>query len=207
MPWIQQEVAKTTRALRKARTWILAIGIVHVLAVIASAVLVQSGYAPALAYRDRLVDQARRSDPVSLAFQRGENLRAAIVEAARTQLVCVAVAVTGLTVVFPFALAAYRGLVGGVVSVDDNHLSRLRQTDQAVYYLTVIILQIIPYALAGGAGVKLGLTYFRRGSVYEGARWLGYSKEAITDVVRILLLTIPLVLVANLWEFLSPLNR
>jgi len=207
MAWMRKEVVKTTGAVRKARTWILAIALVHVIAVIAGAVLVHVGYVPALAYRDRLVGQARRSDPVSLASQRGEYLRAALVEAARTQWVCVAVAVTGLTVVSPFILAAYRGLVGGVVSVDDNHMSRLRQPDQAVYYLSVIILQIIPYALAGGAGVKLGLTYFRRGWEYEGKHWFGYPKEAIWDVVRILVLTIPLVLVANLWEFLSLLNR
>ena len=120
---------------------------------------------------------------------------------------CVAMAVTGLTVVSPFVLAAYRGAVGGVVSVDDNHVSRLRYPDQAIYYLSVVILQIIPYAMAGGAGVKLGLTYFRQGQGYEGDRWLGYPKEAIWDVVRILVLTIPFVLAANLWEFLSPLNR
>jgi hypothetical protein len=147
------------------------------------------------------------ADPVSLAFERGENLRAALVEAARTQWVCAAVAVTGLTVVSPFVLAAYRGVVGGVVSVDDNHVSRLQHPDEAIYYLSVVILQIIPYTLAGGAGVKLGLTYFGRGREYQGDGWLGYPKEAICDVVRILALTVPFVLVANLWEFLSPLSR
>jgi hypothetical protein len=207
MAWIRQQIVKTAWALRKTRAWILAIAVVHVLAVIAGAALVHGEYEPALAYRDRLVDQARQSDPVSLASQRGEHLRAALAEAARTQWICVAVAVTGLTVVSPFALATYRGFVGGVVSVDGNHISRLRQPDQAVYYLSVIILQIIPYALAAGAGVRLGLTYFSSGREYQGSRWLGYPKEAVWDVVRILLLTIPFVFAANLWEFLSPLNR
>lgn len=207
MAWIRKEVIKSIGAVRKARACILVIALAHLLAVTAGAISVHAGYAPALAYRDRLVSRARSSDPVSLAFQRGENLQAALVEAARTQWVCVAVAVTGLTVVSPFVLAAYRGFVGGVVSVDDNHVSRLRQFDQAIYYLSVVILQIIPYALAGGAGVKLGLTYFQRGREYQGDRWLGYPKDAMWDVVRILVLTIPFVLVANLWEFLSPLNR
>lgn len=207
MAWIREEVAKTVGAVRKAGTCVLSVALVHGLAVTAGAIAVHAGYVPALAYRDRLVTRARSADPVSLAFQRGENLHAALVEAARTQVVCAAVAVTGLTVVSPYALSAFRGVVGGVVSVDGHHASRLRDPDQAVYYLSVVILQIIPYALAGGAGVRLGLTYFRRGGEYPGDRWLGYPKEAIWDVLRILVLTIPFVLVANLWEFLSPLNR
>jgi uncharacterized membrane protein (Fun14 family) len=207
MAWIQREAVSTIGALRRAWRWILAVALVHLLAVTVGAVSVHTGYMPALAYRDRLVAQARSSDPVSLAYQRGENLKAGLVEAARTQWVCVAVAVTGLTVISPFVLAAYRGFVGGVVSVDENHSSRLRHTGQAVYYLSVIILQILPYALAGGAGIKLGMTYFRGGKEYPGDRWLGYPKEAIWDVLRILVVTVPFVLVANLWEFLSPLNR
>jgi TRAP-type mannitol/chloroaromatic compound transport system permease small subunit len=134
-------------------------------------------------------------------------LRAALVEAARTQLVCVAVAVTGLTVVSPFVLAAYRGVVGGVVSVDDNHVSRLLHRDQAVYYLSVVVLQIIPYALAGGAGVRLGLAYLQRRPEEHRRRWLGVPKGAIGDLVRILIFILPFVLAANLWEYLSPLNR
>jgi uncharacterized membrane protein (Fun14 family) len=207
MAWIVREVVKSIGAVRNARTCILAIALAHVLAVAAGVISVHAGYVPALAYRDTLIARARSSDPVSLAFQRGETLRAAVVEAARTQWVCVAVAVTGLTVVSPFVLAAVRGVVGGVVSVDDNHVSRLRYPDQAIYYLSVVILQIIPYAMAGGAGVKLGLTYFRQGREYQGDRWLGYPKEAMWDVVRILVLILPFVLAANLWEFLSPLNR
>jgi hypothetical protein len=207
MTEFRKEAVKTAAAVRQARGWILAIAFVHIAGVLGGAVMVHAGYSPALAYRDQLVDQARSSDPVSLASQRGENLRASLVEAARTQWVCVAVAVTGLTVVTPFALAAYRGWVGGIVSVDDDHNSRLRLLDQASYYLSVIFLQIIPYAMAGGAGVQLGVTYFRRARGDDRERWLGYPKDAIWDAARIILLTVPLVLAANFWEFLSPLNR
>ena len=203
---IGEEARKTARALREAGKCIIAVALVHVLALAIAAVMVHAGYEPALAYRDKLVGQARQSDPVSQASRRGENVRAGLVESARTQWICVAVAVTGLTVVTPFILAAYRGWVGGVVSVDDRHASRLRHGAQAVYYLSVIALQIIPYAIAGGAGVRLGLTYFRR-ERYEGGYWLGYPKEGLWNLVRILISIIPLVLIANLWEFLSPLNR
>jgi hypothetical protein len=36
---------------------------------------------------------------------------------------------------------------------------------------------------------------------------MGYPKEAVWDFVRILILIIPFVVVVNLKEFLSPLNR
>jgi hypothetical protein len=194
-------------AVRKARLWILAIAATHVMAVAAGAIMVHTGYEPALAYRDRLVTRALTSDPVSLAYQRGDNLLAALIETGRTQWACVAVGVTGLTVVSPFALSALRGWVGGVVSVDADHVSRFVHPGQAIYYIVVIVLQLIPYTLAGGAGVKLGLTYFQRRSEYQGDRWMGYPKESIWDFLRILLLIIPFVVLANLWEYLSPLNR
>lgn len=195
------------RALHRARFPIIAIALVHALAVAVGVVMVHASNLFALSYRDRLVAQAHATDPVSRAYQQGNNLRAALIETGRTEWACLASAVTGLTVVSPFALSAYRGWVGGIVSVDDSHISRLVQLGQAVYYLSVVILQLIPYSLAGGAGVNLGLTYFRPRSEYQGERWIGYPKEAIRDFVWILILTVPFVVSANLWEFLSPLNR
>lgn len=207
MPSVRPELAKVMRVVGRARGAILAIALTHALAVLVGAVMVHAGNPSALAYRDGLVAQAHASDSVSIAAQQGDDLRAAVIETVRTQWACVASGVTGLTVVTPFALAALRGWVGGVVSVDGSHVSRLVEPGQAVYYLSVVVLQLIPYSLAGGAGVNLGLTYFRRRKEYDGERWLGYPKEAIRDFVRILVLIVPLVIVANFWEFLSPLNR
>lgn len=117
-----------------------------------------------------------------------------------------ATGLTGLSVIPPFLLSGYRGWVGGIVSVDDGHISRLRQPNQAIYYFSVVLLQLIPYSLAAGAGLNLGLSYFRPRRDYPGEKWRGYPKEAIWDFVRIVVLTAPFVAVANLWEFLSPLN-
>jgi hypothetical protein len=206
MPSIRLEVVKTIRAVSKARFPIVAIVLTHVFAVATGAVMVHAGNGFALSYRDTLVAQAQSADPVSISSQQGDNLRAALIETARTQWACVAQGVTGLTVVSPFALSAYRGWVGGIVSVDGSHTSRLNRLDQAIYYLSVLVLQLIPYSLAGGAGVNLGLAYFRPRAPYQGDRWIGYPKEAVWDLFRILLLIIPFVVVANLWEFLSPLN-
>jgi hypothetical protein len=193
-------------ALRRARLSIIAIALVHALAITAGIVMVHTGNQFALSYRDRLVARANASDPVSLASQQGDNLRAALIETARTQLACLATGVTGLTVISPFVLSGLRGWVGGIVSVDSSHVSRLGEPHQAIYYLSVILLQLIPYTLAAGAGLNLGLTYFRPRTEYAGEKWQGYPKQAIWDFVRIIVFIIPFVVLANLWEFLSPLN-
>lgn len=109
----------------------------------------------------------------------------------------------GITVVVPYLLAIYRGWVGGIVSVDDAHVSRLATPDKAIYYLLTLVLQLIPYSLAGGAGVNLGLAYLRARPFYHGERWLGVPREAVLDVLRIYLLVGPLFFVASLWEFLA----
>ncbi len=96
--------------------------------------------------------------------------------------------------------------VGGIVSVSDSHASRLGEARSAIYYLSVVILQLIPYSLAAGAGLNVGTSYFRARKEYRGEKWIGYPKEALWDFVRIFVLTVPFVIVANLWEFLSPLN-
>jgi hypothetical protein len=73
--------------------------------------------------------------------------------------------------------------------------------------VTVLILQLIPYSLSGGAGVRVGLAYiFPKGKWGYAAskRWLGFPVEALRDVVRIYALVAPLFLVASLVEFLAP---
>jgi hypothetical protein len=115
--------------------------------------------------------------------------------------------ITGLTVVSPYIFAVYRGWVGGVVSIDSQHRSRLSETKQMLYYIITLLLQLIPYSLAGGAGVRLGLTYFQRYKKYRTEKkWHGYPIEAVLDVARVYALVVPLFLIASLWEFLSPWN-
>ena len=70
-----------------------------------------------------------------------------------------------------------------------------------MYYLTTLILQLIPSILGGGAGVNLGLSYYRPRPYYQGEKWLGLPKEALRDGLRIYILVMPLLLIASLWEF------
>lgn len=109
----------------------------------------------------------------------------------------------GLAVILPYPVAAYRGWVGGIVSVNADHVSRLLDPSSAMYYIAVIILQILPYSLAGGAGVNMGIAYFRPKPFYTGKKWFGIPVEAIKDAAKIYVLVIPLFLLASLVEFLT----
>ncbi len=196
------------QALRRARFQILTVGLVYFLSVLIGAVMVHRGSRLALDYRDKLVSKARGSDRASIAFVKGKKLEAALWDFGQNLVVgAIPQTITGLTVVSPYAFAGYRGWVGGIVSVDGQHRSRLRDWESAVYYILTLLLQLIPYTLAGGIGVKLGLSYFRADPDYGDSRKvMGYPVEALKDVVRVYALIVPLFLIASLWEFLSPWN-
>jgi hypothetical protein len=196
------------RALSRARFQILTVGLVYLLTVLSGALMVHRSSRLALDYRDKLVSKAHGNDRASIAYAKGKKLEAALWDFGQNlALGAVPQTVTGLTVVSPYAFAAYRGWIGGIVSVDGQHHSRLRELKGAAYYILTLILQLIPYSLAGGIGVKLGLSYFRADPAYRDSRKvMGYPVEALKDVARIYALVVPLFLVASLWEFLSAWN-
>jgi hypothetical protein len=161
----------------------------------------------ALRFRDDLVGRAIKSDPIMISMSQGHRLRAAFEDFGGNLIVGAAPStVMGLSVVMPFPWVAYRGWVGGIVSVDDGHFSRLRERGERIYYLGVLLLQLIPYTLAGGTGVRLGLAFlFPKGrwGYTSGERWLRLPAEGVRDVGRIYLLTVPLFFVASLVAFLA----
>jgi hypothetical protein len=174
----------------------------------AGMVLVHTGFGPAIHFRDRLVGKAVQSSSILAEQQRGFPVRAAAMDfAGNAGLAAMPTTVMGLSVVLPFPVAVARGFVGGVVSVDDNHNSRLADPREAAYYLIVLMLQVLPYALAGGAGVRLGLGFVlpkSRWGYGGSARWLGLlPAEGVRDVGRIYAVALPLFLVASLVEFLA----
>lgn len=169
--------------------------------------MVHSGSESALEYRDRSVARAYREDRASLSFQRGHRVTAAFRDAWENLSRGAAPStITGLTVISPYFFAAYRGWVGGIVSVDGHHKSRLGAWRGGAYYLISLVLQLIPYSLAGGIGIHLGLSYFKKFPYYSGKKLAGYPIQAIWDVALVYCLVAPLFLVASLWEFLSPWN-
>ncbi len=195
------------RAVYRARLAILSIASVNALAGLTGALMVHGGSEFALSYRDKLVAKAQKKDAAAISYRQGHRFQAAakdftmnLVAGAASQTI------TGLTVVSPYGFGAYRGWVGGIVSVDRNHHSRLRERRKGAYYLITLVLQLIPYSLAGGIGVHLGLCFFRPPKYYTGDKIGGYPKEAIWDVARVYLVIIPLFLIASSWEFLCPWN-
>ena len=192
-----------SHALRRARVAILSIAFLYTLSLLVGTTMVQTGYQPALAYRDYIVSNAQ-SDSTLVALNSGNRLGAALRDF-YGNLVLGAVPNTlgGLGVIFPYPFVAYRGWIGGIVSVNNAHVSRLATFSGAFYYLTTLVLQLLPYSLATGAGVNLGLSLWRKQTYYDGERWLGFPREAVLDVLRIYALIVPLFLVASLWEFLA----
>lgn len=164
--------------------------------------MVHSGNDFALSSRDILVARAQTSHSLK-EFHEGNRLGAALLDFGGNFLAACANTISGLSIVVPFPIAAFRGWVVGIVSVDSSHASRLADPKDALYYVLAVVLQLIPYSLAGGAGVDLGLSFVRPTPFYQGEKWLRLPKEAIRDVLRIYLIVVPLFLIASLWEFLA----
>jgi hypothetical protein len=197
--------ARLSCAMRRTRWHFLTFLSLHLCAVLVGAAMVHGGSAFALARRDDLVAQANASDPAALAFDAGDRSRAAFYDAARNLFLgAVPLSIAGPTIAFPYALAAYRGWIGGIVAVDGQHRSRLRRPQQATYYLVTILLQLIPYSIAGGAGVNIGWSFLRARGRPTGPTWLGFPREPILDALVLYVLVVPLFLIASLWEFCSP---
>jgi uncharacterized membrane protein SpoIIM required for sporulation len=194
--------------MRRARYSIIAVAITYCGSILIGIVMVHTGNTFALTYRDQLVNQAAQQGPVALAANRGDNFQAALWDFAGNLVVgAVPKTISGFSIILPYPLVAYQGWVGGIVSVRSDHTSRLNNLRSAIYYLLTLVLQLIPYSLAVGAGVNIGVALFRPQPYYQGENWLGFfPKEALRDVGRIYALVIPLFLVASLWEFLSLWN-
>lgn len=188
-------------ALSRARLGIATIALTHVLSIVIGAVMVHAGSQFALDYRDGLIARARATSPALIAFREDNRLEAALWDFGGNLFAGVANTAGGMGVIFSYPIVAYRGWIGGIVSVDSQHASRFSTLSEALYYLTTLTLQLIPYSLAVGVGVNLGISYFRPLPYYQGDKWFGFPKEALRDVLRVYVLVVPLFLVASLWEF------
>ena len=188
------------RALHRARMPILTVAITYVISVSIGMLMVHTGNEWAIASRDRIVSSAQ-SSPILIALDQNDRLRAAILDFCGNLLGGLSNTLEGLGVVFPYPFIAYRGWIGGIVSIDSLHISRLSEPKEAAYYLITLTLQLIPSILAGAAGVNIGLANFRPKPFYQGEKWLGMPKEAVRDAGRIYLVVVPLFLLASLWEF------
>jgi hypothetical protein len=189
-------------AIRRARISILTIAATYVISVAAGIAMVGTGNAFALERRDEVVRDAGSSQ-IKLASRGGDHIRAAVLDfAANLVLGGGTSTIFGLSVVGAYPIVAYRGWIGGIVSVDARHESRLADPGRATYYLVTLVLQVIPYSIAGGMGVYVGVDAWRALRRPRPDMWLGFSKDRLRDVALAYIIVTPLFLVASLWEFL-----
>lgn len=203
---LQQLFERVRVALRRARFAIGSVALTYVISVLVGLGLVHGGNTFALGYRDRLIAKAWQESVILRDFQKGNALRAAALDAAGNAVGGAGSLVAGYFPPMGYAVAAFRGWIGGVVSVDDAHRSRVSTVHEAFYYLTTLILQLIPYSLTGGAGINLGMAVFsRRGrTAYPGRRirWLLVPYDALGDAGWIYLVSLPLFVIASIFEFM-----
>lgn len=189
-------------ALRRGRIAIVSVAATYAASVLLGIAMVGTGNVYALERRDEIVGAAQSTDTL-VACRSGDRLRAALLDfGANLGLGGLTSTALGVGVVVLYPVAAYRGWVGGIVSVDRYHESRLADPAAAAYYLATLVLQLIPYSIAGGMGVYLGVGAWR--ALRQRTRtWLGMPVDRLRDVAIAYVVIVPLFLVASLFEFFA----
>jgi len=196
-------IRPTFAAIGRSRAAILSIAAMYAVSIVVGIVMVSSGNAFALERRDQIVGAAQSSGSL-VALRDGEPVRAALLDfASNLVLGGVTSTILGISVVGVYPVVAYRGWVGGIVSVDSRHQSRLADPSEAAYYVLTLLLQLIPYSIAGGVGVQLGIEAWRAVRRPRPDAWLGLPIDRLRDAAQAYVLIVPLFLVAALWEFLA----
>jgi hypothetical protein len=67
-------IASIRRAIYRSRIEIILMGLVYVIAVLTGALMVHKSSKFALDYRDKIVNRAHKSNPATIAFNKGQRL-------------------------------------------------------------------------------------------------------------------------------------
>jgi hypothetical protein len=170
--------------------------------------MAHSGNNFALSQRDKLVGVAVKTDNASINYQKGNNFKAALIDFSENLFLgAVPKTFSGFSIFIPYVTVSMQGWVGGIVSVDGKHQSRLTEFKSAFYYFLVLFLQFIPYSLATGAGVKCGIDFYHHNHTKGWLIWkYRIQKSSLRDLGLIYLLVIPLFFIASCYEFISTWN-
>jgi hypothetical protein len=190
------------QALRRARTGIFAVAFTYFISIAIGAAMVHTGSGPALRFRDKIVADAQKNSGILSALRDNRPMKAACMDFAGNLTGGVASTLAGYWAPAVFPIVVYRGWIGGIVSVNGRHNSRLADASERFYYLLTMMLQIIPYSLAGGAGVNIGIARVRPEGYYSGPKVFGVPRAAFCDAAVIYLLIVPLFFIASTFEFL-----
>lgn len=194
-------------SIRKCKKWIFTIFIIYCTSCLTGIIMVHSGNLFALSYSEKIIKKANSNDQASISYNQGNRFKAAVIDFTENLFIgSIPQLILGLGVIFPFFTTAYQGWIGGIVSVNNMHKSRLKRTKETLYYFITIILQFIPYSLTIGAGLGLGINTYK---LNKGRKLKEYQldKSSLKDVFRIYLLAIPLFFIASCFEFLSNWNN
>lgn len=197
-------IAFVADAVRRCRLQVLSIFVTYLLSSGLGILMAHSGSALALEQRDRIVATAGASEPAALSARTGHPLTAAFQDFAANLLrAAVPQTVLGLGVLPPYFSVAYQGWIGGIVSVDRQHRSRLTRPGSAAYYFTVLLLQFVPFSLAIGAGVRAGLDAYAHNARHGwNLRKYRLPRRALDTLLGAYLLATPLFLLASAVEYL-----
>lgn len=199
-------IVQIQSALYRARAGIAIMASVYAISVGTGFIMVHTRSQFALACRDTLVADAHRDDPAARANDAGAHAVAAALDFSRNLgLAAVPDTIGGYVFVMPIGTGAYRGWVGGIVSVDAQHRSRLRVFRSALYYTVTMLLQLAGFTLAAGAGLHLGWANIRRvGPFFGPAAWSPLPKQVVLDVAWLYVLVVTFFALGSTWEFLGP---
>lgn len=194
-------------AIQRCARYSASIFFTYVVSAAVGAAMVHAGSRFALARRDAIVASAA-SDKASIDYRAGRRTQAALADAvANFGLAALPQTIAGLTIVLPYATVSYQGWVGGIVSVDGRHVSRLRSVRGGAYYLGVLLMQFLAFSLCIGGGIRCGV------ALYDQNRQVGWrfwryrlARAPLGDLLCVIGASIPLFLLASSFEFLSTWN-
>lgn len=193
---------RAIRSIVAARVATATVFATYALTVAFGIVMATTGNDLAVTQRDAVVGAAK-SSAITSANRSGDHLQAALLDfGSNLGLGGVTSTVLGITVAGVYPVVAYRGWIGGIVVLDAEHQSRLGDLGEALYYLTTLLLQLIPYSIAGGVGVRLGVGAWRELRTPTATTWLGLPRDRLGDAMAAYVIIAPLFLIASLFEFL-----
>ncbi len=201
-------IDRILEAILRCKLFALSIFLTYVLSGSVGIFMAHAGTRLALAQRDKIVRRAVTSDKASIAYRSGDRATALVHDfAGNVFYAAIPQTVAGLGVVLPYFSAAYQGWVGGIVSVDSTHRSRLRSLKATSYYFLVLLLQFIPFSLSIGGGVRCGVDLYRHNPDMSWRFWrYRLPRQSLVDLGCVFAVAVPLFFVASAFEFLSPWN-
>ncbi len=190
------------------RPYAFSIFVVYAVSCSVGMLMVHNGNQFALSQRDKIVGAAMQNDKAALNYQRGNTLAASFYDfLGNVFIAAVPQTAIGLAVVPPYFTVACQGWVGGIVSVDGSHRSRLNNFKTASYYLIVLFLQTVAFSLSIGAGVRCGIETYKHNSQVGWRFWrFRIPRRSLLAVGYVYLASAPIFLLASCVEFLSSWN-